>query len=334
VRFDIRYHTRFTYEPGVSESHNELRACPITDEHQRLVTYRVGVSPAARPLSFTDYWGTRVDAFGVRGSHDALEVVAEATVETEPRDDRPSGSTHADLDVPDFVARHHEFLQPTRHTEWDDHLRALATERAHAAGPTVVDAVAGIHDLVRESLRYVTGSTDIGIPVTEVLRGGVGVCQDYAHLMVALCRSVGIPARYVSGYLFTADDSTGAEADRPVVRVQTHAWVETAIPHSGWRALDPTNGRSVGELHVKVGHGRDYDDVSPFRGVYQGVSAVTLDASVEIRRGESMLGGPGFATSAAWADGAGSPLRVTLGARAPIAMPALDQEQQQQQQQQ
>lgn len=334
MRFDIRYHTCFTYEPGVSESHNELRACPITDDHQRLVTYRVGVSPAARPLSFTDYWGTRVDAFGVRGTHETLEVVAEATVETEPRAPRPSGSTHADLDDPGFVARHHEYLQPTRHTEWDTRLHDLARRRANEAGPTVVDAVGGIHDLVRESLRYVAGSTDIGVPVTDVLAGGVGVCQDYAHLMVALCRSVGIPARYVSGYLFTADDSTGDEAERPVVRVQTHAWVEAAIPHTGWRPLDPTNGRAVGELHVKVGHGRDYDDVSPFRGVYQGVSAVTLEASVEIRRGESLLGSGAFATGAAWSDGGGSPLRVTLGARAPVAMPALDQEQQQQQQQQ
>lgn len=332
MRFDIRYHTRFTYEPGVSESNNELRACPITDDHQRLVTYRVGVHPGARPLSFTDYWGTRVDAFGVRGAHEVLEVVAEATVETEPRREQPPGGTRADLGDPGFVARHHEYLQPTRHTEWDDHLRDLAQQRVHDAGPAVDDAVTGIHDLVRESLRYVAGSTDIGIPVTEVLSGGVGVCQDYAHLMVALCRSVGVPARYVSGYLFTADDSTGAEADRPVVRVQTHAWVETAVPLAGWRSFDPTNGRAVGELHVKVGHGRDYDDVSPFRGVYQGVSAVTLEASVEIRRGESLLGSGAFATGAVWSDSGGSPLRVTLGARAPVAMPALDQEQQQQQQ--
>ena len=332
MRFDIRYHTRFAYDPGVSESHNELRACPITDDHQRLVTYRVGVSPAARPLSFTDYWGTRVDAFGVRGNHTALEVVAEATVETEARTLPESDAAVADLDDPGFVARHHEYLQPTRHTEWDDHLHDLARRRADDAGPSVVAVVGGIHDLVRESLRYVAGSTDIGIPVTDVLRGGVGVCQDYAHLMVALCRTVGIPARYVSGYLFTADDSTGAEAERPVVRVQTHAWVEAAVPHTGWRALDPTNGRAVGELHVKVGHGRDYDDVSPFRGVYQGESAVALDASVEIRRGESMLGSGAFSTTTGWEGSAGSPLRVTLGARAPVAMPALDQEQQQQQQ--
>src|SRR5262249_25597185 len=126
VRLDIRYRTRFTYDAPVSESHNELRACPVTDEFQRLVTYRVGVIPHARPLSFTDYWGTRVDAFGVRLPHRVLEVVAEATVETSARPPLCADALLDDLADPDFVARHHEYLQPTRHTEWDDTLATLA----------------------------------------------------------------------------------------------------------------------------------------------------------------------------------------------------------------
>lgn len=332
MRFDIRYHTRFTYEPAVAESHNELRACPVTDEYQRLVTYRVGVIPPARPLSFTDYWGTRVDAFGVRLPHHHLEVVAEATVETSPRPATESYAALDDLRDPEFVARHHEYLQPTRHTEWDEHLRELAAACIHDGGPGVLAAACAIHDLVRTSLRYEKGVTDIGTPLTEVVAGGAGVCQDFAHLAVGLCRAVGIPARYVSGYLFSADDTSAERTDQPVVHVQTHAWIEVALPDAGWYPLDPTNGRRVGELHVKVGHGRDYDDVCPFRGVHQGAADVTLDAAVEIRRGEPML--PGGLFTLVDTDAPSTPLRVTLGARAPVAMPALDQEQQQQQQQQ
>lgn len=332
MRFDIRYRTRFTYEPSVSESHNELRACPVTDDHQRLVTYRVGVAPAARPLSFTDYWGTRVDAFGVRTPHRSLDVVAEATVETNPARPIVSEAVLDDLTADDVVARLHEYLEPTRHTAWDESMAALAAGCVRAAGPRVVDAAQAIHDLVRASVRYEKHVTDVGTPAAEVLAGGAGVCQDFAHLAVAFCRSVGLPARYVSGYLFSADDSTAESTDQPVVQVQTHAWIEVATPDAGWFALDPTNGREVGELHVKVGHGRDYDDVCPFRGVYQGVAEVELEAAVEIRRGESMVPVGGFTAMDAWSDAPGSPLRVTLGARTPVAMPSLEQEQQQQQQ--
>jgi transglutaminase-like putative cysteine protease len=110
------------------------------------------------------------------------------------------------------------------------------------------------------------------------------VCQDYAHLAVAMCRSIGIPARYVSGYLFTLSDASGVDADVDVVRVQTHAWFEAAIPGFGWLALDPTNQQEVGLRHVKIGHGRDYDDVPPMRGVFAGGAVPDVDVTVEIRR--------------------------------------------------
>ena len=138
------------------------------------------------------------------------------------------------------------------------------------AGPDVVGVVLALHRHVGAAIRYAPGATYVGVDVDEVLAQARGVCQDYAHLAVAMCRSIGIPARYVSGYLFATNDATGADVDGDVVRVQTHAWFEAAVPGVGWLALDPTNAPEVGLRHVTIGHGRDYDDVPPLRGVFAG----------------------------------------------------------------
>jgi transglutaminase-like putative cysteine protease len=152
------------------------------------------------------------------------------------------------------------------------------------AGADVVDLALSIHRRVGTLLEYRPGTTYVGVGVDEVLGRGEGVCQDYAHLAIAMCRSAGIPARYVSGYLFTDDDAKGEDVDSDQVSVQTHAWFEVAIPGSGWIALDPTNRQAVGLRHVKIGHGRDYDDVPPLRGTYAGPPDATLEVSVEMRR--------------------------------------------------
>lgn len=285
MRLDVRYRTTFLYDALVRESHNELRACPASDDRQQLIAYRVSVSPPARALAFTDYWGTRVDAIGVREPHDVLEIVAEAAVETGRRRPIVASPTFEDLRDPAFVDLHSEYLAPTRHTEWGHSILAQAERLRELNGPDVVRTVLALHGLVGARLSYTPGSTTIGISVEDVLAGGKGVCQDYAHLAVALCRSVLIPARYVSGYLFTNNDATGEEVqDGGIARVQTHAWFEAAIPGFGWFPLDPTNRTEVAARHVKIGHGRDYDDVPPLRGLYSGTAIPHVDASVEIRR--------------------------------------------------
>ena len=141
-----------------------------------------------------------------------------------------------------------------------------------------------LHRFVHTSLQYTPGATYIGVDVNEVLAKAKGVCQDYAHLAVALCRSIEIPARYVSGYFFARSDETGADVEGDEVQVQTHAWFEAAIPGWGWLALDPTNAQQVGQRHITIGHGRDYDDVPPVRGIYAGGGRPSTDAIVEIRR--------------------------------------------------
>jgi transglutaminase-like putative cysteine protease len=284
MRFDIRYRTTFTYDGLVRESQNELRACPTSDERQQLIGYRVGTTPAARVSSTVDYWGTRVDAFGIRGPHLTLEVVAEAAVETRQAALVTTAPRLGELEDPAFLDAHWEYLQPSAHCHWGEGVTAAATNQREYVGSDVVSLVLALHRRTHAALTYTPGSTYIGIDVEEVLESGVGVCQDFAHLAVGMCRAVGIPARYVSGYFFTSGDATGDDAQDEVVEVQTHAWFEAAVPGVGWLALDPTNQREVGLRHIKIGHGRDYDDVPPMRGSVAGAADHAVDAAVEIRR--------------------------------------------------
>jgi len=298
MRFDVRYRTDFSYDSPVSESQNELRACPTTNDTQRLLDYRVTVQPTARVFSSIDAWGTRVDAFGIRRPHETMTVVAEAAVETRPNPMPTAAPRTETLRREDFVDAHVEYLQRDRHTDAGERVTRVAREQVALVGPDVVGAVLAIHRHVGSTLRYVPGATQVGVSVDDVLSGGVGVCQDYAHLAIALCRSVGIPARYVSGYLFTRDETTLVEPmpeDDEALRVLTHAWFEAAIPMWGWLALDPTNQTIVGERHVKIGHGRDYDDVRPLCGVYSGAAEGRVTPTVEMRRrtGASAVTDPG-----------------------------------------
>ncbi|MFP5308916.1 MAG: transglutaminase domain-containing protein [Actinomycetes bacterium] len=284
MRFDIRYTSRFRYEGPVSESQNELRACPVTDHRQQVSHYRVTTSPSARIHSYTDHFGTRVDTFGIRSPHRSLEVVAEATVETVPVPVVAASPRFAELEAPAFRDAHLQYLATSRHTDAGGAVVEEARRRAELAGDDVLGTVLAIHRAVATTLSYIPGSTFVGVDVDEVFANRAGVCQDFAHLAVAMCRAVGIPARYVSGYLFARDDTAGAEPDEDEIDVVTHAWLEAAVPGAGWVGLDPTNRQQVGPRHVKIGHGRDYDDVAPLRGVYVGPAAHELEVAVHLRR--------------------------------------------------
>ncbi|MCY4257170.1 MAG: transglutaminase family protein [bacterium] len=282
MKLDICYRTIFRFDSPVRESQNEMRACPVTNQRQQLLSYRISLEPSARTLSFTDYWGTRVDQFGVTDSHQSLQVTAEASVETQDPIPLTANPPLEALLEPQFRDSHEEYLHPTPHTNYDS---ALAQEAQTLASDAkdVRSTVEAVWEFAGSRLSYQPNSTKIGDCITEIAAKKAGVCQDFAHLGVALCRSLGIPARYVSGYLFSSNDRTGSVSG-DFVRVQTHAWFEAAIPGAGWLPLDPTNQLTVGHQHVKIGHGRDYDDVPPLRGVYSGPATPEVEASVEIRR--------------------------------------------------
>jgi transglutaminase-like putative cysteine protease len=289
TRYDVRYRTSINYDDAVSASQNELRACPASDEHQQLVAYRVTTHPGARVRAFQDYFGTRVDTFGVREPHVALEITADASVETFPRPLVTVSPRVRELADGSFRDFHAEYLGPTSHTAWERDIATAAQRISAVTGDDVVGTVLALHRFVHTSLRYTPGATTIGVDVNDVLATAQGVCQDYAHLAVALCRSIDIPARYVSGYFFAASERTGAEVEGDEVTVQTHAWFEAAIPGWGWLALDPTNALQVGQRHIAIGHGRDYDDVPPLRGIFSGGGRPTTEAAVDIRRQSAVV---------------------------------------------
>lgn len=285
MRLDIRYRMEFAYTDYVREAHNEIRVRPQDLPSQRLLAHRLTTNPPSRVLSFTDYWGTTVDHLSQLGDHDSLVILAESAVETRPEASIGDAFTWALEDQP-FVLEHAEYLAASPHVEQTPEVIAAGREIV-SSHDSVLDSVQAVVDHARSHITYTSGATYIGIPLSELLAGGAGVCQDFAHLTIGWLRAVGIPARYVSGYLFAADETTGEGTD-VAIEVQTHAWVEAAVPGQGWLPVDPTNNRPVGERHVVIGHGRDYDDVAPVRGVYVGDVMPEVEASVEMRRMEPM----------------------------------------------
>ena len=283
MRIEIRYLTSFTYSEQARESHNVLRARPTTDAYQRLISYSVLTDPPARLASHTDYWGTHVDTFDIRHPHDRLQVLAESSVETSPRPELKSDADLSWYREEDTWRYHHQFLQPSRHTSGDRRIVELARIAVEGV-VSAVEAFERIGQTVHDELEYKPGTTYVGIDLARVLEQGQGVCQDFAHLALSLYRGNGIPARYVSGYLYAVDQASAQEPEEAEVEVQTHAWVEALIPGFGWWPCDPTNLSPVGERHVKIGHGRDYDDVLPLRGVYHGPADHQLGVSVRMSR--------------------------------------------------
>ena len=321
MRLDIQYRMHFRYSEPVMESQNEVRVRPRDDECQRVLSYRLASQPQAPVLQASDYWGTAVEHVGVRTRHRELELLAEASVETAPRPVPAEEPPVAALAEADFQAEHFEMLAPSPHVRWtpEDRVARRAAE-AMSGASTVAEAVAAVADDVRATLAYRPGATDIGVELAELLDGGAGVCQDYAHLAIGMMRSVGIPARYVSGYLFAADETAADDADAAdVVSVQTHAWIEVAVPDWGWWALDPTNGGPVGERHVIIGCGRDYGDVPPVRGAFMGSATADVDAEVVIGRRPA---------DAAQAQAGQSSQRAPDAAQASVARWAQQQQQQ------
>lgn len=269
----IRHATGYRYQGEVKSSYNEARVTPLSTDRQLALEAAVEVTPATRTYRYWDYWGTLVDAFDLDQPHTELSVVGTSVVETSPPAEPFTTAGWDDLMSDAVRDRYAELLAPT------SLVPAMADVWAAADhGRPVAEAVEAASAWVHETLVYGKGTTNVSTTAVDALRIGSGVCQDFAHLTLAVLRGMGIPARYVSGYLHPSNDpGIGTPASG-----ESHAWVEAWT--GDWWGFDPTHLGRVGERHVAVGRGRDYSDVSPLKGVYSGAPAEALTVSVEITR--------------------------------------------------
>lgn len=271
----IVHHTGYRYPGLVSASHNEARMTPRATREQYVLATRLDISPVAWAHSFVDYWGTPVTAFEIAEPHSRLDVVATSTVDIGDRLSVGPGVTWADLADPWLCDQQVEFLGVSQHIEPPAELRRYALDAARRAGRPS-EAVAAIIRRIRERVAYVPGSTEVSTRATGAWEAGAGVCQDLVHLGLGALRSVGVPARYVSGYVMPSASPVVGEARTG----ESHAWLQ--YWDGAWVGLDPTNDSAPGDFHVEVGVGRDYFDVTPLKGVYSGSQTSDLFVEVEI----------------------------------------------------
>lgn len=275
-RIRVVHATGYRYEAPVTQSYNEARLTPRSDRRQNVIVARVETSPATRSYRYTDYWGTVVTAFDLHAPHRELKVVSSSVVETGNDSEPLDKASWADLRESDLLDRYTELLEPTAYTPRDRELAAIARDLRRGVRPA--EAVLAASKWVNEQLTYHPGATGVHSTASDAWRAREGVCQDFAHLTLVLLRLMGIPSRYVSGYLHTKRDA----ALREVVRGESHAWIEAWT--GDWWGYDPTNDIPVGPRHIWVALGRDYADVAPLKGIYSGGAASALDVSVEVTR--------------------------------------------------
>ncbi len=271
----LRHLTGFDYDGVAKASYNEARMTPRSHGTQQVHSSKIVVRPAIPVSTHVDYFGTLVTVFDIQETHPQLEVEATSQVDSWAATlERPLG--WSELRGERLTDRFSEYLLATPRTAVTG---AGVEEMADWQGRgDVHECVEAAADFVRGEVAYVPGATTVSATAQEAWDRRKGVCQDITHVTIGLLRAMGIPARYVSGYLYPATEPLVGD----VVKGQSHAWVEYFS--GAWTAIAHTNGVRDTERHIGVGYGRDYDDVPPLKGIYQGPAATQLGVVVEMRR--------------------------------------------------
>lgn len=280
MHYRIFHITKFAYSSPVTESVMEIRMEPRTDDRQRCLNFNLLIKPSATTISRYDHHGNRIHQFDIPGEHSSLEIKAESVVEVfKPAQfaDSVDVSAWADLDALKFHPDFWEFSLPSEFAMPTERLKGLSAELGLTRDNDPLTFVRKLNTQLFESFSYDTGATTADSPIDIAIENRSGVCQDFSNIMIAILRGSGIPARYVSGYLFHREDDRSH-----VAQDSTHAWVEAFIPGYGWCGFDPTNNSAAGERHLRVAVGRDYADVPPTRGVFKGVVESTLSVAVRV----------------------------------------------------
>ena len=264
MRIGVEHRTSFTYAARIAEAYTELRLRPLSGGGQHCTSFRLVTDPPGVSVrAYRDRLGNDVQHLEVLEDHDRISITAVSEVSTAAAFVESSGQS-SPLQLYDYLA-------PTEYAPFSDALLELS-ETAAGEG-SEAERATEVMRAVRGLLVYEPGATDVMTRADAALELGRGVCQDFAHVMLAACRRAGIPARYVSGYIY---DPLGQG------EVASHAWVDVLDGERGWVSLDPTHDREQTEAYVRVAVGRDYADVPPTRGVFRGTAEESLEVAVRI----------------------------------------------------
>jgi transglutaminase-like putative cysteine protease len=289
MRLEITHQTRYTYSSTVRESVMELWLQPLTLPNQRLIGFEIITEPRAKMLTYRDWLGNIVYHFDLPAKHTELIIRSRAMVETKTPDLKlpqaldPGAWMH--LRNEQIQSQYFDMMRPSTFVESSDHLEKFMAD--HDLTQIPPDPLTGLRVLNHEifgAFGYTPGFTAADSPIDAALEARKGVCQDFAHIMLAVARHWGIPSRYVSGYLARTAEDTEFRS----VPDASHAWVECLLPEYGWIGFDPTNDMLSNERHVVVAYGRDYADVPPTRGVLKGDADSILEVDVHVRQVERL----------------------------------------------
>ena len=278
--YRIRHLTRFRYSEPVTESIMELRMHPRTEAQQRCLDYQRAVTPKANIHTYRDYLGNSVHHFDIPGAHAQLQIMAESVVEMKPWTPAPPSlppSAWEELDQAVAEGDFWEMLLPSFYCRTTPLLEKLAAEFEAVRRDDPLGLLIELSERMFRGFEYTPRSTRVDSPIDEALTQRKGVCQDFSHIFISLARKLGIPSRYVSGYLHHRKEDHDRSDDGA-----THAWVECWLPGLGWTGIDPTNNLLAGERHIRTALGRDYADVPPTRGVFKGGAKTPLTVAVDV----------------------------------------------------
>lgn len=274
----VRHVTRFAYTHAVSEAFTELRMQPLMDSEQTLREFKIGVTPKAQIHSYTDHWRNTVHYFSHPAAHKQMLIKTESVVEVKPVVPLPAGGRMSDWEVfaqGDVRDQYWDFLNQSRFIQKSPLLMQFMEEMQVSRLLDPLSVLLNLNSNLYHGIQYVPNSTRVDSPIDDALRDRKGVCQDFAHIFIALVRQLGIPCRYVSGYLHHSQEDLSADG-------ASHAWAEAWLPDRGWIGFDPTNHLLAGQRHIRVAYGRDYADVPPSRGVFKGDATTKLGVSVVV----------------------------------------------------
>lgn len=267
MKLEIVHSTRYRYSGPIAETMMEVRLRPMDGNGQRCVDFELDVGSRIKPRTYRDGYGNNVHYFNLVRPHMRLNVTSRSVVETGLEFDAEPGE--------DLV---HDFLRYRSPVKDVPGVRELARRHAIAdpgSGPAVEQALDELTLTISREFTYDRAVTNVYSAVDEVLDLRAGVCQDFAHLFIAIARAMGVPARYVSGYIHASGGATAASA--------SHAWAEGWVPGRGWVGYDATHPVRTSESHVRLAVGRDYSDAAPTRGIYVGSAMGTMEVKVRTR---------------------------------------------------